>query len=75
MVVSEGHYVNPDLSQAAIIRLDHTGCAHPLDRAGQQKDGRPGPSTTPPPPLVVAVDDPTTCINLISPAIDVLAQA
>ncbi|WP_422750570.1 hypothetical protein [Micromonospora sp. WMMD1219] len=74
MAVSEGHCVNPDLSQAAITRLDHIGCAHLLDRTGQQKEGSPGPSTTPP-PLAVAVDDPTTCINLISPAIGVLDQA
>ncbi len=72
VVVSDGHYVNPDESQATITRLHHTGCAV-LWLAPDNKGWPPRvyDNTT-----TITVDDPTTCINLIGQAaIDALTRA
>ncbi|WBB78579.1 VWA domain-containing protein [Micromonospora sp. WMMD882] len=72
VVVSDGHYVNPDDSQAAITRLHHTGCAVLwLAPANNSWPARTYEHTT-----TVTVDDPTTCVNLIGhAAIDALNRA
>ncbi|WP_371409323.1 VWA domain-containing protein [Micromonospora zamorensis] len=72
VVVSDGHYVNPDESQATITRLHHTGCAI-LWLAPDNKGWPPRvyDNTT-----TITVDDPTTCINLIGQAaIEALTRA
>ncbi|GGM28933.1 hypothetical protein GCM10011608_12070 [Micromonospora sonchi] len=72
VVVSDGHYVNPDESQATITRLHHTGCAVLwLAPANKSWPARTYEHTT-----TVTVDDPTTCVNLIGhAAIDALNRA
>ncbi|MEV0392143.1 VWA domain-containing protein [Polymorphospora rubra] len=72
VVVSDGHYVNPDQAQATITSLHKTGCAVLwLAPANDRWPARAYDHTT-----IVTVDDPTTCINLIGQAaIDALANA
>ncbi|MFI9643549.1 VWA domain-containing protein [Micromonospora sp. NPDC051925] len=72
VVVSDGHYVNPDESQATITRLHHTGCAVLwLAPANKSWPARTYEHTT-----TITVDDPTTCVNLIGhAAIDALNRA
>ncbi|MEU6022592.1 VWA domain-containing protein [Micromonospora sp. NPDC047134] len=72
VVVSDGHYTNPDESQATITALHHTGCAV-LWLAPHHDSWSPRvyDNTT-----TVTVDDPTTCVNLIGQAaITALATA
>ncbi|WP_431895524.1 VWA domain-containing protein [Micromonospora haikouensis] len=72
VVVSDGHYVNPDEAQATVSRLHHTGCAVLwLAPANESWPPRAYDHTT-----TITVDDPTTCINLIGhAAIDALNRA
>jgi Mg-chelatase subunit ChlD len=63
VVVSDGHYVNPDESQATITRLHHTGCAVLWLAPNNSWPPRVYDHTT-----TITVDDPTTCINLIAQA-------
>ncbi|WFE59580.1 VWA domain-containing protein [Micromonospora sp. WMMD712] len=72
VVVSDGHYVNPDEAQATITRLHHTGCAVLwLAPANESWPPRVYDHTT-----TITVDDPTTCVNLIGhAAIDALNGA
>ncbi|MDG4795019.1 VWA domain-containing protein [Micromonospora sp. WMMD1082] len=72
VVVSDGHYVNPEQSQATINRLHNTGCAI-LWLAPDNKhwSSKVYDNTT-----TITVDDPTTCINLIGQAaIEALTRA
>ncbi|MGC4856659.1 hypothetical protein ACLQ24_25630 [Micromonospora sp. DT4] len=72
VVVSDGHYVNPEQSQATINRLHNTGCAI-LWLASDNKhwSSKVYDNTT-----TITVDDPTICINLIGQsAIEALTKA
>ena len=72
VVVSDGHYVNPDQSQAAITRLHHTGCAV----LWLAPDNKGWPSRVYDHTTTITVNDPTTCINLIGQAaIEALTRA
>lgn len=72
VVVSDGHYVNPDESQATITRLHHTGCAV----LWLAPDHKSWPAKVYDNTTTVTVDDPTTCVNLIGQAaIDALTRA
>ncbi|RLK24730.1 VWA domain containing CoxE-like protein [Micromonospora sp. M71_S20] len=72
VVVSDGHYVNPDESQATITRLHHAGCAV----LWLAPDNKGWPSRVYDNTTTVTVDDPTTCMNLIGQAaIDALTRA
>ncbi|WJK33159.1 VWA domain-containing protein [Solwaraspora sp. WMMA2065] len=72
IVVSDGHYINPDESQATITRLHNTGCAILwLAPTGPRQPPKIYDNTT-----TVAVDDPATCVNLIGhAAIEALTRA
>ncbi|WP_162959205.1 hypothetical protein [Micromonospora tulbaghiae] len=65
VVVSEGHCVNPDLSQAAITASTTSAAPICWIAPDNKKKEVQGLSTTPP-PLAVAVDDPTTCITSLA---------
>ncbi|MEU9509302.1 VWA domain-containing protein [Micromonospora sp. NPDC048170] len=71
VVVSDGHYVNPDESQATITRLHHAGCAV----LWLAPDNKGWPSRVYDNTTTITVDDPTTCVNLIGEAaIDALSR-
>lgn len=72
VVVSDGHYVNPDESQATITRLHKTGCAV----LWLAPDHKGWPSRVYDNTSSITVDDPATCVNLIGQAaIDALIRA
>jgi hypothetical protein len=72
VVVSDGHYVNPGESQAAITRLHNAGCAV----LWLAPDNKSYPHRSYDHTTIITVDDPTTCINLIGQAaIEALTRA